>query len=188
MAAKSSSNLNKKIGIIIGSTRPQRIGPSIAKWVLGQASQRQDLKFEIIDLAEINLPMFDEPRVPAMGQYEHEHTKRWAAVVAGFDGFIFVTPEYNYGYPASLKNALDFIYKEWKGKPAAFVGYGAAAGGLRAVMQLKQLLFILKMVPVYVDVIIPRANSQVADGRFTPQEDQVKALDDLLDDLAARFA
>jgi NAD(P)H-dependent FMN reductase len=183
-----ASPTQKKIGIIIGSTRPNRIGPSIAKWVLQEASKRQDLAFELIDLAEINLPMFDEPRVPAMGQYEHEHTKRWAAVVAKYDGFIFVTPEYNYGYPASLKNAIDFIYKEWNGKPAAFVGYGAAAGGIRAVIQLKQLLFILKMLPVYVDVIIPNANAQVTDGRFKAEEAQNQALTALLDDLAARFS
>ena len=132
-----------KIGIIIGSTRPGRIGEQISKWVYKTLSQEQQgLEYELIDLAKINLPFFNEPAIPAMvdpSAYVHEHTKKWSHLIAKLDGFVFVTPEYNGGYPASLKNAIDTLYKEWVGKPAVIVSYGMG-GGKFASAQLRQVL------------------------------------------------
>src|SRR5690554_44070 len=105
-----------KIGVILGSTRPGRNGAAVARWFHGLATQRKDAEFELIDLADYNLPLLDEPVPPSMGQYSQDHTKRWAETVARFDGFVFVTPEYNHSTCGALKNALDFVYAEWNNK------------------------------------------------------------------------
>jgi NAD(P)H-dependent FMN reductase len=117
-----------KVAIIIGSTRPGRIGEGVGKWVYEIASKRTDASFELVDLAEVNLLLLDEPFPPAMHRYTKEHTKAWSEKVTSFDGFIFVTPEYNHGVPAALKNALDFLYVEWNNKVAGFIGYGNTGG------------------------------------------------------------
>lgn len=135
-----------KIAIIIGSTRPNRFGPKVAAWVKTIADESKEAEFSIVDLAEINLPLLDEPKPPMAGGYQNDHTKAWANTIAGFDGFIVVTPEYNHGYPAALKNAFDFLYAEWNHKPVAFVSYGAGAGGARAVEQLRQVVSNLEMI------------------------------------------
>src|SRR3954454_7591748 len=121
-----------KIGIIVGSTRPGRNGEAVAKWVHGIASKRSDAQYELVDIAAYALPLLDEPVPPSMGKYSKEHTKRWAAKIASFDGFVFVTPEYNHGISGALKNAIDFLFAEWNNKAAGFVGYGSA-GAVRAV-------------------------------------------------------
>ncbi len=137
-----------KVLIIVASTRPGRIGRPIADWFHGQARQaRSDVHFELVDLADWNLPLLDEPIPPKAHLYQHEHTQRWSAKIAEGDGYIFVTPEYNHGYPASLKNALDYLYQEWNGKPVAFVSYGMR-GGRMAVGQLHQVVDELKMRPL----------------------------------------
>src|SRR4051794_38807379 len=115
-----------RVAIIIGSTRPNRNGEAVAKWVFEQARKRTDAEFELVDLKDYNLPLLDEPIPPSQGKYSKEHTKVWAAKIASFDAFIFVTPEYNHGPSGALKNALDFLYKEWNNKAAGFVGYGSA--------------------------------------------------------------
>ena len=120
-----------KIGIILGSTRPNRSGEQVATWVHDLASRRSDAEFELLDLRDYPLPHLDEPLPPSMGQYQNEHTKRWSATVASFDGFVMVTPEYNHSTSAVLKNALDYLYAEWNNKAAGFVSYGLA-GGARA--------------------------------------------------------
>jgi NAD(P)H-dependent FMN reductase len=130
--------------IIIGSTRPNRVGPNIAEWVHTRAAQRADARFEVVDLAEWNLPLLNEPVQAKMRMYQHSHTKNWSAKIARADGYIIVTPEYNHGYPAALKNALDYLYHEWVRKPVAFVGYGWGGGQL-AVQQLRQVVAELKM-------------------------------------------
>jgi NAD(P)H-dependent FMN reductase len=137
-------NRPKRIGIVVGSTRPRRICRQIAEWVLATAQTGSALTYELIDLAEVALPFLDEPSMAALGLYEHEHTKRWSALVASYDGFVFVAPQYNWGYPAVLKNALDFLYTEWSEKPAAIVSYGTRGGG-RAIEQLRQVLQGLHM-------------------------------------------
>ena len=133
----------KKIGIIIGSTRPTRISPAITNWVL-QNLKDSKLDFEVIDLKEINLPFLDESDIPAHGNYQNNHTKDWANLIDSFDGFIIVYPQYNWGYPAVLKNALDYLYKEWASKPVSTVVYGSH-GGFQAAIALDLVLRGLHM-------------------------------------------
>jgi NAD(P)H-dependent FMN reductase len=125
-----------KIAIILGSTRPGRLGKVVADWVLAKAKTRIAAEYDLIDLADFPLPHLDEPMPPSLGQYAGEHTKAWAATIAAYDGFIFVTPEYNHSTSGVLKNAIDYLYKEWNNKAAAFVSYGGV-GGARAIEHLR---------------------------------------------------
>ncbi len=136
-----------KIGIIIGSTRPGRVGDQVARWVLEHARARSDAAFELVDLADFALPHLDEAIPPSLGQYAHEHTKAWARKVDSFDGYIFVTPEYNHSTSGALKNALDFVYGEWNNKAAGLVSYGSA-GGTRAAEHLRLILAELQVADV----------------------------------------
>ena len=124
------------VGIIIGSTRPGRKAEVIARWVHEQAQKRGDAQYELVDIKDFDLPLLDEPFPPSTGKYQNEHTKRWAAKIGTFDAFVFVTPEYNHGTSAALKNAIDFLFAEWNNKAAGFVGYGSA-GGARAIEHLR---------------------------------------------------
>ena len=128
-----------RIAIITGSTRPNRIVGPVAHWVLEIARKRRDAEFELVDIAEYKLPLLDEPLPPSLGRYSHEHTHQWAAKIAAFDGFVFVTPEYNHSVPGALKNAIDFLYAEWNNKSAGFVSYGST-GGVRAVEHLRAIM------------------------------------------------
>jgi len=123
------------IGIIVGSNRPARICRTIAEWALKEM-QHDELNLSLIDLAEIALPFLDEPDIPARGKYHHDHTKAWSKVVSQYDGFVLVFPQYNWGYPAVLKNALDFLYDEWAGKPVSIMCYGGR-GGFQATLAMK---------------------------------------------------
>jgi NAD(P)H-dependent FMN reductase len=136
-----------RIGIIIGSTRPGRVGDQVAKWVYDQAIQRDDADFELVDLADFSLPHLDEAMPASRGQYANEHTRAWAEKIASFDGFVFVTPEYNHSTSGSLKNAIDFIYGEWNDKAAALVSYGVQ-GGVRAAEHLRLVLGELQIADV----------------------------------------
>jgi NAD(P)H-dependent FMN reductase len=136
-----------RIAIIIGSTRPGRNGESVARWVYEIAQQREDAEFELVDIKDFNLPLLDEPVPPSLGQYTKEHTKAWAAKIDSFDAYVFVTPEYNHGTSAALKNAIDFLYKEWNNKAAGFVGYGSALGA-RAVEHLRLVMGELQVADV----------------------------------------
>jgi NAD(P)H-dependent FMN reductase len=137
-------NNESKIAIVISSTRPSRICKEISEWVMSIMESDDQLDLSFIDLLEINLPFLDEPTMPALGQYQHEHTKAWSALVKSYDGFVFVLPQYNWGYPAPLKNALDYLYVEWADKPAAIVTYGNHGGG-KAAVQLQEVLQGLHM-------------------------------------------
>ena len=128
-----------RIAIIIGSTRPGRKAEAVAKWVYEIAQNRSDAEFELVDIKDFDLPLLHEPVSPIMGQYTQEHTKTWSAKIASFDAYVFVTPEYNHGTSAALKNAIDFLYHEWVNKAAGFVSYGGA-GGARAVEQLRLVM------------------------------------------------
>lgn len=135
----------------MGSNRPGRICPSIAGWIqktlqdcVESSTSSVPVHYEVLDLAEVQLPFLDEPLIPALGQYEHEHTKMWSRTVSGYDGFVFVFPQYNWGYPALPKNALDFLYREWSGKPASYATYGGH-GGNRAAAQFQSVLAGLHM-------------------------------------------
>ena len=136
-----------KIAIILGSTRPGRNGKGVADWVLEQASARTGADYELVDLADYPLPHLDEAMPPALGKYAGEHTKAWAAKIAGFDGFIFVSPEYNHSTSGVLKNAIDYLYGEWNNKAAAFVSYGSL-GGARAIEHLRGIASELQIAHV----------------------------------------
>lgn len=139
-----------RIGVILGSVRQGRKGEGVARWVLESASTRE-ATYELIDLAEHELPHLAEPMPPMMGKYTDERTKAWAHLIDGYDAFIIVTAEYNHGIPGVLKNALDHLYAEWGGKPIGFVGYGVV-GGARAIDQLRVLAGVLGMADVQPDV------------------------------------
>lgn len=139
--------MKAKIQVIVGSTRPNRQSRKVAEWFLTQAGGSEELEFELLDLANWDLPFFNEPRSPMSKQIEHEHTKKWAAKIAEGDGYIWVSPEYNYSMPAVLKNAIDYLYYEWNHKPVAFISYGTM-GGTRAIEQLKLVATELLMAPV----------------------------------------
>jgi len=140
-----------EIAIIVGSTRPGRRAEHIAKWVHSIASKRSDANFELVDIGDFKLPLLDEPTPAMMGTYSQPHTRNWAAKIDSFDGFVFVTPEYNHGISASLKNAIDFLYKEWNNKAAGFVGYGAG-DGTRGVEQLRLVMAELQVATVRAQV------------------------------------
>jgi len=173
-----------KLHVVIGSTRPGRVGPSIASWFHGLAVEHGKFEATLVDLAEFDLPVYDEPKHPVLQQYEHEHTKRWSASVAAADAFVFVTPEYNYGPTPALLNALDYVYKEWNYKPAAFVSYGGISGGIRAVQVTKQTLTTLKMVPIVEQVTIPFVAQQLGEDKaFKPSDVHVSSATAMLDEL-----
>jgi NAD(P)H-dependent FMN reductase len=136
-----------KIAIIVGSTRPGRNGRTVADWVLGQAAGRPGVRYDIVDLQDHSLPLLDEAMPPSFGQYQNAHTKAWAATIAPYDGFVFVSPEYNHSTSSALKNALDYLYAEWTNKAAALVAYGSL-GGARAVEHLRLICAELQMATV----------------------------------------
>jgi NAD(P)H-dependent FMN reductase len=121
-----------RVAVIVGSNRPSRITPGIAEWFRRVAESDSPLTYELVDLAEVGLPFLDEPLMPALGHYQHEYTRAWSATISSFDGFVFVFPQYNWGYPAVLKNALDFLYAEWQDKPASYLTFGTRGGSLAA--------------------------------------------------------
>ena len=171
--------------IIIGSTRPGRVGPAVADWIIERARARGDFEVVVTDLAELNLPMFDEPNHPRLHQYVHQHTKDWSAIVGASDAFIFVIPEYNYGFNAATKNAIDYLNAEWLNKPAGVVSYGGVAAGTRATQMLKQVLSALKVVVVTDSVNIPFVAEKLdEDGRLKPNEIMEQAAAAMLDELA----
>jgi len=142
-----------RIAIVTGSTRPGRLNEAVAKWVYGIATKRTDAEFELVDIAEYDLPLLDEPVPPSQGRYSQPHTKRWAEKIASFDGFVFVTPEYNHGISGALKNAIDFLWLEWNNKAAGFVSYGSI-GGARAVEQLRLVMGELMVADVRAQVLL----------------------------------
>lgn len=170
------------IAIILGSTRPNRNGEAVAQWVLKHAQQPDRATFELIDLRTIDLPFLDEGESPAKGHYEHAHTRKWAQLIARFDGYILVTPEYNHGTSAVLKNALDFVYKEWNNKAAGFVSYGSVKGA-RAVEQLRQVMAELQVATVRAQVGFALDRDFKNGNEFTPEEGHVEELNALLGQL-----
>ncbi len=173
-----------QLTIVIASTRPARSGLAIGQWFVERARAHGAFDVEVADLAELALPMFDEPHHPRLRRYTHDHTRRWSEVVRRADAFAFVTPEYNFGYPASLKNAIDYLHEEWKYKPVGFVSYGGIAAGTRAVQQLKQVVTALRMLPVGEAVSIP-FHTQFIDEQGHVQANEVmeQAADAMLDEL-----
>lgn len=176
--------MRPKLHVVICSTRPGRIGPIIADWFIGVAKAHDRFDVVTVDLAEFNLPVYDEPNHPQRRNYVHEHTKAWSRSVDAADAFVFVTPEYNYGVPPSLLNALNYVYFEWNYKPAAFVSYGGIFGGGRAVQMTKMTLNTLRMVPIFEAVVIPWFSKQIDENKvFTPNDIQRDAARMMLDEL-----
>jgi len=174
-----------KLNIIIGSTRPTRLGPKVAQWFAGAARAHGAFEVELIDIADFNLPVFDEPKHPRMKDYAHEHTRKWSAAIDPADAFVFVTPEYNYNPPSSLVNALDYLVLEWGRKPAAIVSYAGISGGLRAAEALKPLLCALNMMPIPQGLPVPLFGTMIGeDGVFRPTDPIAQGVKPMLDELA----
>jgi NAD(P)H-dependent FMN reductase len=170
--------------IIIASTRPGRVGLPVAQWFVGRARDQGQFDIDVADLAEINLPFLDEPNHPRLRQYTKQHTKDWSARVDGADAFVIVLPEYNYGMPATIKNAIDFLHYEWSYKPVGFVSYGGISAGTRSVAQLKQVVSTLKMFPLTEAVSIPFVHQFIDDaGAVNANETMEQASDALLKEL-----
>jgi NAD(P)H-dependent FMN reductase len=170
--------------VVVGSTRPGRAGLPISEWFVQQAAKHEGVDVTVADLAELRLPLLDEPNHPRARQYLNRHTKDWSAIVDAADAIVIVTPEYNHGYPAAVKNAIDYLYHEWTNKPVGFVSYGGVSAGTRAVAQLKQVVSTLKMVPVAESVNIPFHPQFIDDGVVTPNETMIEAADAMVDELA----
>lgn len=171
-----------KIAIILGSTRPGRNGEAVSQWIYDLAKNREDADFELIDIVDYNLPLLDEPIPPLMGQYTKDHTKCWAAKINSFDAFVFVTAEYNHGIPGALKNAIDFLFKEWNNKVAGFVSYGSA-GGVRAVEQLRLVMAEVKVATVRAQVQLSLYTDFENFTRFKPHSVHEKSVNAMLDEV-----
>jgi NAD(P)H-dependent FMN reductase len=160
-----------KLHVIVCSTRPGRVGISVGRWFEGYARSHGGFEVELVDLADFNLPVYDEPKHPRFQDYQHEHTKAWSRSVAAADAYAFVTPEYNYNPPPSLTNAVDYVLLEWAYKPAGLVSYGGVSGGLRSVQGIKPLLTAVKLMPIPEGVAIPMVARQIdAEKRFTSND------------------
>jgi NAD(P)H-dependent FMN reductase len=173
-----------KIGIILGSTRPNRIGEAVAKWVYGLAATRDDADYELVDVRDFDLPLLDEPIPPSQGKYTQPHTKKWAARIDTFDAFVFVTPEYNHSTSAALKNAIDFLYKEWNNKAAGFVSYGSASG-VRAVEHLRLIMAELQIADVRAQVMLSLMTDFENYSTFKPAPHHEQTLRQMLDQVLA---
>ena len=173
-----------KLSVVIASTRPGRVGLPVGRWFFEQAKRHGKFDVRLVDLKEQGLPLLDEPRHPRLGQYEHEHTKRWSTLVGEIDAFVFVVPEYNYSAPPALLNAIDFLFKEWAYKAAGFVSYGGLSGGTRSVQVLKGVMTTVKLVPLPEAVHIPFVTKlMLADGTFPGNEGLEQAGVVMLDEL-----
>jgi NAD(P)H-dependent FMN reductase len=168
-----------KIAVIVGSTRPGRKAPEVAQWVMDIAGMRADAAFELVDIQDFDLPLLDEALPASQGKYAKPHTQAWAAAIAAFDGFVFVTPEYNHATSGALKNAIDFLYREWNNKAAGFVGYGSA-GGARAIENLRLVMGELMIADVRAQVMLSLF-TDFAGGVFNPDARHDAEVDAMLD-------
>lgn len=175
-----------KLHVIVASIRPGRVGLPVGEWFVEHAVKSGGFEVELVDLAAVNLPLNDEAKHPRLRQYQHEHTKRWSALIDEADAFVFVTPEYNHSFPASLKNALDYLNQEWQDKPAGFVTYGGVSAGTRSLVALRPVVAALGMPSVPAAVNVPFvAQFLDEDRKFVPNEMTEKGADLLLKQLAA---
>ncbi len=169
-----------RLAIIIGSTRPGRKADVVGRWVHDIAKKRNDVEVELVDILDFNLPLLDEPVPPSMGQYSNPHTKAWAAKIDSFDAFVFVTPEYNHGTSAALKNAIDYLYREWNNKAAGFVGYGSA-GGVRAVEHLRLVMGEIMVADVRAQVMLSLYTDFENFSTFKPAPHHGKSVETMLE-------
>jgi NAD(P)H-dependent FMN reductase len=173
-----------RIAVILGSTRPNRNGEAVARWVVERAERRRDADFELLDIRDFDLPLLDEPIPPSQHKYTKPHTKRWAEAIDSFDAFVFVTAEYNHGIPGALKNAIDFLYREWNNKAAGFVGYGSA-GGVRSVEHLRGVMAELQIADVRAQVMLSLMDDFENYSTFRPRPQHDDTLETMLDQLIA---
>jgi NAD(P)H-dependent FMN reductase len=173
-----------KVGIILGSTRPGRNGEAVARWVYDIASKRDDAQYELVDLKDYDLPHLDEAMPPSLGQYSQPHTKEWAAKIDSFDAYVFVTPEYNHSTSGALKNAIDYLYKEWNNKAAGFVSYGSV-GGTRAVEHLRLIMGELQVADVRAQVALSLFTDFEEFRIFRPAAHQEDSVAVMLDQVVA---
>ena len=173
-----------KLIVVVTSTRPGRAGRPIGEWFFERAKSHGKFDVQLVDLKEVGLPLFDEPKHPRFREYEHAHTRAWSATVEASDAFVFVTPEYNFSAPPSLLNALDYLFHEWAYKPAGFVSYGGVSGGMRSVQMSKLLLTSLKIVPLPEAVtVVYYQKLMQPNGSFPGSETLDKAAVTMLDEL-----
>ncbi|MFB2554219.1 NADPH-dependent FMN reductase [Herbiconiux liangxiaofengii] len=180
----SGADARARLLVVIASTRPGRVGGAVGEWVVQAARASAAFEVEVADLAELGLPLLDEPAHPRLRDYRHDHTHRWSAQVDRADGFVFVMPEYNHSYTAPLKNALDYLVHEWAGKPVGLVSYGGLSGGTRAVVALQPVLANLQLRGVAANVEIAWVAEHLDEGRFAPSERHDRALAALVAELA----
>jgi NAD(P)H-dependent FMN reductase len=169
-----------KLAIILGTTRPGRIGEAVARWAFDLAKRRKDAEFALVDIKDYNLPLLDEPVPPVMNQYSHEHTKAWSEKIDSFDAYVFVTAEYNHAIPGGLKNAIDYLYREWNNKAAGFVSYGSA-GGVRAAEQLRLVMGELQIADVRTQVALSLFTDFEDFTTFKPAQHHEKSINSMLD-------
>lgn len=172
-----------KIQIILGSTRPGRVGQSVADWAYQTIKQRDDIEIELVDVADYNLPLLDEPLPASSGQYSKEHTKNWSAKIAEADGYIFVTPEYNHSVPGALKNAVDFLYNEWTNKAVGFISYGSV-GGARSVEAWRLIVGDLQMADIRNQLML-FLGSDFENMVFKPTDQHAQRLNGVVDQVKA---
>ena len=173
-----------KVAIILGSTRPGRIGEAVAQWIYEISKKRKDAQYELVDIKDFNLPLLDEPIPPSMGQYSNPHTKAWSEKIDQFDAFVFVTPEYNHGTSGALKNAIDFLYNEWNNKAAGFVSYGSA-NGVRAVEHLRLVMAEVKIATVRAQVGFSLYTDFEDFSIFKPHSRHESSVNTMLDEVSA---
>ena len=173
-----------RLAVIIGSTRPGRNGEAVAKWIYEIARQRTDIEVELVDIKDYNLPLLDEPQPASTGQYTQAHTKKWSEKIDSFDGFVFVTPEYNHSPPASLKNAIDYLFFEWNNKSAGFVGYGSM-GAIRAIEQLRILMGAIMVADVRAEVMLSLFEDFEKLTEFKPNPRHEKTVNNMLAQIIA---
>lgn len=169
--------------ILIASTRQVRVGDKVGAWFIDEARQHGAFEIDVVDLRELDLPFMDEPNHPRLGKYQYEHTIKWSQTVSRADAFVFVHPEYNFGYTAPLKNAIDYLSKEWNRKPVTFVSYGGVSGGLRAAQMLKQVVTTVGMVPAVNAVPIPFVAKHIEDNAFVANDIMKQGAHTALDEL-----
>jgi len=173
-----------KIAIIIGSTRPGRVGEAVGKWAYDIARKRSDANYSLLDIAQFNLPLLDEPMPATSGQYSQPHTRAWSAKIASFDGYVLVTPEYNHGTSGALKNAIDFLSREWTDKAAGFIGYGYTMGA-RAIEQLRLVMASVQVATVRPQVGLSLFTDFENSTVFKPAAMQEKNVNAMLDHVVA---
>ncbi len=173
-----------KLQVIVASVRQGRVGLPVAQWFVQAAERFGKFDLELVDLKTWNLPLMDEPEHPRLGHYQHQHTKNWSQQIDKADAFVLVMPEYNYSMTAPLKNALDYLAREWQYKPVGFVSYGGISGGTRAVQMAKQVVTTLKMMPIPEAVNVSFVQKYLnSEGQFEATQELEKSAEIMLEEL-----